>query len=90
MVSVKWVVMWDMATTEVPLLNRGAFLKMMQERLNIEMAKAAEPVIEKALDDIETEMRKKLGGMIVGFLDSYMEVERMGQSLRILVKHDHT
>jgi len=89
-VSVKWVVMWDMATTEVPLLNRGAFLKMMQERLNIEMAKAAEPVIEKALDDIETEMRKKLGGMIVGFLDSYMEVERMGQSLRILVKHDHT
>ncbi len=60
------------------LINKEYFHKQLLAQLNAGMKEAAEPVIEKALDDIEKEMRKKLGAMVVSFLDGYLEIERMG------------
>jgi formate dehydrogenase maturation protein FdhE len=73
---------------ENSLINDEYFHKYLLEKLNEGMKSAAEPIIKKAVEDAETEMRKKLGSMVVGFLDGYIEFERMGHTLRIIVKND--
>ena len=59
------------------------------EKLNEGMLEASEPVLEKALQDIEKTMRQKLGSMVVAFLDESFEIDNMEHTLRILIKHDH-
>ena len=75
----------SMATT---LLNTDRALEILKAQMNKEMIEAGKPIIEKALSDIESVMRKKLGSMIVAYLDNYMEIERKGDVLRILIKHE--
>jgi hypothetical protein len=70
------------------LINSDAAVSLLLQTMNKEMVAAAEPVIDKALADIEKVMREKLGSMVIAYLDNYMEVERMGNTLRILIKHD--
>ena len=75
-----------MATTG--LINKEAFAEMMRKAMNEEMMKAAEPILEKALKDIERTMRNRLGGLIVGYIEHHMEVDRHGEALRILVRQE--
>lgn len=75
-----------MATT---LLNPVAVEKILKDKLNRDMRKAAEPVIAKALDEIEKVMRDRLASTIVSYLETYIEVDRYGRDLRIIVKHEH-
>lgn len=69
-------------------INTDNMMRGLKERMNLEMQAAAEPVIRKAVEDAEKEMRKRLGAMVVALIDNNFSVERMGNDLRILVKHD--
>lgn len=69
------------------LINSDAAIELLRRKMNIEMMTAAEPVIKKALEDIEITMRRKLGAMIIATINSSFSVERYGNDLRILVKH---
>ena len=75
-----------MATT---LLDHDMTLEILKRAMNKEMVAAAAPLIAKALVDIEMVMRKKLGSMVVAYLDTCIEIDRMGQDLRIIVRHEH-
>lgn len=49
------------------------------------MLKAAEPIVQRALKDVEQEMRNQLAAMIAGQLEHGYSMERFGQELRISV-----
>lgn len=69
-------------------INSENMLAALQKQMNAEMVAAAEPVIKKAVEDAEKEMRKRLGAMFVALLDQGFSVEGFGTELRIIVKHD--
>lgn len=75
----------DMASTWI---NTDNMLRDLMAQMNKEMQAAAEPVIRTAIEDAEKEMRKRLGAMFVALIDHSFSVERFGNDLRILVKHD--
>ena len=70
------------------LLNTDMALKIIQDGMNEEMVKVAEPIIVDALKKIEAEMRLKLGGMVIGLIDYYMECESDRDTIRITIKKD--
>lgn len=70
------------------LLNNDEVLKLLKEKMNREMIAAAQPIIEKALIDIEKAMRQKLGSLVISMLDESMDVDRKGTTLRILITND--
>ena len=67
-------------------INEEEFVKFFSQHINKAMMKAAKPLIKKALEEIEIEMRKELGAYLIGFMDSNMVAERMGVDLRIILK----
>jgi len=67
------------------IINTDAFIKELGSKLNESMTKAAEPIIQRALQDIEVEMRKQLANNLIGFIDSNMSFERFGSDIRILI-----
>lgn len=67
------------------IINDELFAQQMRQVLNDEMLRAAEPVLQKALKDIETEMRKKLAALVVGVVDRSYRLSRDGQSIVIRV-----
>ena len=68
------------------LLNLDGFKSMFYAGLNSAMMEAAEPIIEKALDEIEVAMRERLGQKLIGVIDSDFSMERMGTDIRIIIK----
>ncbi len=70
------------------LLNTDRALEIIKDGMNEEMIKVAEPIIEDALKKIESEMRLKLGGMVIGLIDHYMECETNRDTIRITIKKD--
>ena len=76
-----------MATCETGLINSKVFQEMLKEKINKAMISSAQPILDKALEDIEAEMKKTLGSFVVGFLDAHLTIDRIGTDLRILVKH---
>ena len=69
-------------------INTDNMMRDLMSQMNKEMQEAAEPVIRKAVEDAEKEMRKRLGAMFVALIDRNFSVERCGTDLRILVKPD--
>jgi len=67
-------------------INEEAFIDVIKDSMNAEMTKAAEPVIQKALKEIEAEMRAKLGAMLIATINNDYQIERFGSDLRIVVK----
>ena len=57
--------------------------------LKEKMLEAAQPILDKAMKDVEYELRKSLGGFVIGFIESSYSVERYGSEIRISV-HDKT
>jgi formate dehydrogenase maturation protein FdhE len=70
-------------------INQDAMLRSLMANLNAEMQKAAEPVLRKAVEEAEREMRKRLGALVVGLLEHEFSVERFGHELRITVMLGH-
>ena len=62
-------------------------LASLMKQMNDEMMAAAEPVIKKAVEEAEKEMRRRLAAMFVAMIDQSFSMERGGQDLRILIKH---
>jgi len=77
-----------MATIETGFVDPDRMLKSLQEKMNSEMMAAAEPVIKKAVEEAEKEMRRRLGAMVVGLIEQSFSIERFGSDLRIHVKID--
>lgn len=67
------------------IINTDAFLNQLQAGLHAEMMAAAEPLLEKALDQMRAEMRKRLAAMLVGYLETTYSVERNHDMLYIKV-----
>jgi len=70
-------------------LNNEYFEDHVLPELNDQLISAGEKVIERALKDIETEMRTKLGAIVIGLIEKNLDVTRMEGQLRILVKHQY-
>ncbi len=70
------------------MINVDLMLARLKAELAEEMAKAAEPVILKAVEEAEKEIRKRLGLMFISLLDQSYSVERDGNYLRIIIQHD--
>lgn len=68
-------------------INSDNMLAALQKQMNAEMMAAAEPVIKKAVEDAEKEMRKQLGAMVIALIEQSFSIERHGNDLRILVTH---
>lgn len=58
------------------------FLSSLQAEMNKQMLAAAEPVIQKALKEVEQAMRQRLGAMVIGLIEESFSVDRYGQDLR--------
>lgn len=57
-------------------------------RLTESIKLAAEPILQKALKDMEKVMREKLATTIISMIDQEFDVARMGQDIRILIRHN--
>ena len=68
------------------LINVDQFTKILFKELNADMTAAAEPILKKALAEIEKKMREELAQKLISFIQNDFAVERMGHDIRILVK----
>lgn len=68
------------------ILNADAIVKTLSYTMNEEMKVAAEPVIAKALAEIETVMRRRMGEMLIAMINQDMNVFRQGTDLHITVR----
>jgi len=71
-----------MATT---FINPDSMLAGLKVQMNAEMMAAAEPVIQKAVQEAEKEMRKRLAAMFVSLIDHSFSLERRQDALLIRV-----
>ena len=67
------------------IINKDMFVKQLSKQIHEALLAAAEPIIEKAIDDTRKEMRKRLGAMVTGMLQDSYSIDRMGTDLRIIV-----
>ena len=67
------------------LLNPEATLAGIKERINAELLDAAEPVVQRALADVEREMRKRLAVHLVALLDRSFEMHSASDRLTIVM-----
>lgn len=70
------------------LLNTQAVYETLLPHLNEELKACAEPYLEKALEDIEKQLRQKIGSIVIGLLEHSFSVERYGDDIKILVRHE--
>lgn len=70
------------------LINTEVFLKEFQDRLNVAMIEEAEPIIQKALKEMETRMREVLATKIVQQIEGQYSVQM--QTNQIVVRIGET
>ena len=73
----------------VNIFNKKGVLECLKNEMNEELIKVAQPAIDEALAKIEKDIKRKLGSMVIGLLDNYMEVESDRQTLRIVIKKEN-
>ena len=66
-------------------INADKFVENLAASMNAEMVAAAEPIIKRAVEEAEREMRRKIGQMCISLIEHSFAVERFGTDLRILV-----
>lgn len=72
------------------IINEQAFIDHYHAALNEAMMKAAEPIIEEALAEVERTMREKLAASLISVMDTNVSFETFGRELRILIaKPEH-
>lgn len=67
------------------MVNEQVFFKQFQEVLNEDMKKAAEPILQSALAEIEKRMRKELASNIVKFIEGNYSVMKRQHEIVITV-----
>lgn len=68
------------------IINMDVALANLQAEINSQIAEAVEPIIQKAVQEAEVVIRKRVGEMVVGMIQSDYSIERMGNMLRIDVR----
>lgn len=68
------------------ILNEAALSKLLLKDLNEAMLKAAEPILQKALKDIERQMRERMTAMLISYLEENLTIDRLGHDIRIMIK----
>jgi hypothetical protein len=74
----------------VSIFNVEELSKQLLTHLNQEMKEAAEPILKKALVDIENIMREKMAQRCISIIQNDFSIERMGNDIRIMVKQADT
>ena len=70
------------------LINSTSFREQLLPTLNEAMLEAAEPIVIKALKDIEIRMRKQLASNLISFIDKSFSMETFGNEIRIIIKQE--
>lgn len=68
------------------IINEQALLNLLREKLNADMPEAAEPIIQKALADIEQEMRRAIVPRLVSVLEGNLDMYRDRRDLVIRIR----
>ena len=68
-------------------INNKELEESLLKMINKNMTDMAEPLIKKAIKDIELEMRKSLAANLIALLSRDIVMDRMGQDIKIMVKH---
>ena len=68
------------------IINQEYVEKMLFSAINKEMQEAAEPVLQKALAEIERQMRERMAAMLIAHIQSEFSVRTMGRDLQITVR----
>ncbi len=68
------------------IISKEYVEKMLFDEINKQMKEAAEPVLQRALAEIEKQMRERMARMLIAHIESDFSVERMGADLRITVR----
>jgi len=64
------------------------FIHSLRNSMQAELTKALEPMIQTAIAEIEKDLRKKLGVMVIGLLEKSYSVMQDRQELRITVRKE--
>jgi len=67
------------------IINHTVFEEMFFQQLNESLTEAAEPIVQKAMAEIEIEIRKRLAEHLLARIQSDFSVERMQNDIRIIV-----
>jgi len=70
-------------------LESSQLLTFLTEALAEDIKRETETIIKKAVEDCEKEMRASLGKIIFAFAERSLAVERYGEDLRIIIKHQY-
>lgn len=68
-------------------INEENMLVALKDQMNAEMMAAAEPVIRKAVEEAEKEMRRKLAAMFVSLINQSFSIQRNATDLYIRVEN---
>lgn len=68
-------------------IDEKLLLEHLRHSCKERMIAAAEPVIQEAMKEIEARLREKLGSIVIGMLDTSINVCRDTRELRITVLH---
>lgn len=69
-------------------ISEKAMVDALRARLNNDMLKAAEPVLQEALAKVEREMRASLAKNVVALIESTVDVYRDGRYLMIRINRE--
>ena len=71
-------------------INTPGFEERILARLKVELQReldaVAEPIIRQALDDIQHQMRQRMGTMVIGLLETSYDVRNLNDRLVITVQ----
>lgn len=68
------------------LFTVEAFRKNIADHMNTNLQDAAEPLIQKALAEIEMTLRAEVAKFVIASIDQQFSVERMGQDIVVTVR----
>lgn len=67
-------------------LELNEFQRILTTTLTAELRKCAEPLIEEAVKDAEKALRKRIGELVLGMIDTSYELSKDGDVLKIEVR----
>lgn len=70
----------------ISIVNEQALHALLKEKLNQDMLAAAEPIIQKALADIEHEMRRAIVPRLVSMIEANVDLYRDNRDLVIRIR----
>lgn len=70
------------------MINEKEFLVVMKEQINAAMIKAAEPVIQAALVEVEKEMRATLAKHILVRIEQTVDIRTMSDRVVFEIRRD--